>query len=456
MVGLRRHVQFLRAAGDVVATSFWFVPALMGLGGIALALAAPALDAMAGSGRWPFAFSGTRTDTLQLLGTILSSMITMTSLVFSITMVVLTLASSQFGPRLIRHFMARRQTQVVLGTYVLTIVYCLLRFAFVGQAEGETIAAPVSVPLAVGLTLASVMMLILHIHLLARSMMSETIIDLVGRELDQGIAELAAADGAPEEDPRAALPAGFEAEAVRCGVARQGYVQAIEFAELVAMAREAGVVVGFHFRAGDHLVAHGREIAVHPADRTTPDLCRRLAGAFTIGVHRTPVQDLEFSVRHLVEVALRALSPGVNDPYTAAAVIDRLSASLTRLVAARLPPGVFRDAEGATRVVCERPTHASLIGAAFDQIRQNGGDKPFILIHLAEAVGKIAVAVRTGEQAAALREQLRLIEEAAGRRIDSPDDAGAVARRLEAAAGVLGAAERRIGAQDGAAETRGA
>jgi uncharacterized membrane protein len=281
------------------------------------------------------------------------------------------------------------------------------------------------------------MMLILHIHLLARSMMSETIIDLVGRELDQGIAELAAADGAPEEDPRAALPAGFEAEAVRCGVARQGYVQAIEFAELVAMAREAGVVVGFHFRAGDHLVAHGREIAVHPADRT-------------------PVQDLEFSVRHLVEVALRALSPGVNDPYTAAAVIDRLSASLTRLVAARLPPGVFRDAEGATRVVCERPTHASLIGAAFDQIRQNGGDKPFILIHLAEAVGKIAVAVRTGEQAAALREQLRLIEEAAGRRIDSPDDAGAVARRLEAAAGVLGAAERRIGAQDGAAETRGA
>jgi uncharacterized membrane protein len=439
-----RHLQYLRAAWDDVSTSFWFVPTLVAISGGVMAALAPALDAWAGE-RVPFAYVIAREDALQLLGTILTSMITMTSLVFSITMVVLTLAATQFGPRLIRTYMARRQTQLVLGTFALTIVFCLLLIARVGQTEGQAASAPASIPAAVGLTLVSVLMLILHIHLLARSMLSETIIELVGRELDEGISELAhLRDGGTEEEPAAVLPADFDKDAHLFGPPRQGYVQAIDFADLVETAEAADVLIGFRFRAGDYLIAGGRQIGVHPAASATEELQRRVAGAFTLGPHRTPVQDAGFSIRHLVEIAARALSPGVNDPYTAAAVVDRLSGSLSRLMAARMPPGVFRDGAGWVRVVCERPTHASLVGVAFDQIRQSGADKPLVLIHLARTVGRIADVLRTRDQAQALRDQLRLIAETAEAHVGNGDDRAAVARAVGSAREALDDAERRL------------
>jgi uncharacterized membrane protein len=212
----------------------------------------------------------------------------------------------------------------------------------------------------------------------------------------------------------------------------------------VATAETADILIGFRFRAGDYLIAGGRQIGVHPAARATGDVERRVSRAFTLGPHRTPVQDVAFSIRHLVEIAARALSPGVNDPYTAAAVVDRLSGSLARLMAARMPPGVFRDAAGQVRVVCERPTHASLVSAGFDQIRQSGSDKPLVLIHLARAVGRIADVLRTQDQAQALRDQLRLIAETAEARVDNADDRAAVARAVASALEELDDAERLL------------
>jgi uncharacterized membrane protein len=156
------------------------------------------------------------------------------------------------------------------------------------------------------------------------------------------------------------------------------------------------------------------------------------------------VQDVAFSIRHLVEIAARALSPGVNDPYTAAAVVDRLSGSLARLMAARMTPGVFRDAEGQVRVVCERPTHASLLSAAFDQIRQSGADKPLVLIHLARAVGQIAEVLRTLDHAQMLRDQLRLIADTAEFSVGNRDDLAAVAHAIASARDELDDAVRRL------------
>jgi uncharacterized membrane protein len=411
----------------------------MSAAGAALALAAPHLDATT-----PYAYTATRTDALALLGMILTSMITMASLVFSLTLVALTLAASQFGPRLIRTYMARRQTQLILGTYALTIVFCLLLVARIGRMPDDAVIAPASLPLATGLTLLSVLLLILHTHTLARSMLSETIIDLEGAELEAGIAALGPFDDASAEDPEALLPPDVARDAHRTGVPRQGYVQAIDFGALVKAAQEAGVLVAFRFRPGDYLIAHGREIAVHPAGRVTPALEDSIGRAFALGPYRTPVQDPAFSIRHLVEIGARALSHAVNDPYTAVAVIDRLSGSLARLMTARLPPGVFRDADGAVRVLCERPTWASLLGGAFDQLRQNGADKPLVAIHLAEAVARVAETTVSPAQTKALRHELRLLADAAEARIDAAHDRAAVAARVAAATEALDAAERAI------------
>lgn len=180
-------------------------------------------------------------------------------------------------------------------------------------------------------------------------------------------------------------------------------------------------------------------------------LRKEILKAIIVGVHRTPVQDSEFGIRHLVEIGVRALSPGTNDPYTAVAVVHRLSASLSRLMGRALPTGVFRDEDGAVRVVCPRPSYASLTGAALDQIRQNGADKPLVVIHLLEALARIAEHASLPSQVAVLLEQLETIEEDAGREIANRSDQAVVKARSEKTRRIIQnahARDRRHAAQD--------
>ncbi|MGD9615063.1 MAG: DUF2254 domain-containing protein [Alphaproteobacteria bacterium] len=415
----------LRTLRESLRTSLWFVPSLMAASAVGLMVITIAVErpmTEIGPGTPWYLFVGNPADARAVLSTILSSMITMASLVFSITMVVLTLAASQFGPRLIRSFMANPQTQIVLGTFVMTIMYCLLVFPVVDLREVETPLPHASVSIALGLTLISTSLLVLFLHSLARSIVSETVIERVGNELDELLDEmepLGAADPAEPADPDL-LPADFEERAAFLGPHRAGYVQAIQFADLTAAAAAADVLVVLYFRAGHYVVPGAREMAVYPGERLDEALATEIRGAIITGVHRTPVQDPDFSLRHLDEIADRALSKGVNDPYTAVAVIDRLSASLCKLMDRALPGGVFRDERGVLRVVCTQSTYAGLIEASFNQIRQNGAGMPIIVLHLLEAIDRIAEHVQLPTQHAALLEQAQVIMEAARRSV--PDD----------------------------------
>jgi uncharacterized membrane protein len=167
-----------------------------------------------------------------------------------------------------------------------------------------------------------------------------------------------------------------------------------------------------------------------------------VAEAVVVGAHRTPVQDLDFAIRHLVEIAVRALSPGINDPYTAVSVISQLSAAMARLLGSEMPAGVFRDSGGRTRVLCPRPTHATTISSAFDQIRQSGGDKPLVVLNLIAAVERLAPHVRTPGQAELLRGQLDTILETARRAVPDASDRADIEARAEAARAAL--ANRRL------------
>mgnify|MGYP002716949788 FL=1 len=347
-------------------------------------------------------------------------MITMASLVFSITMVVLTLAAGQFGPRLIRNFMGRLQTQFVLGTFVLTIIYCLLLLASIGPGDGGGSDAYLSVTPAIGLALFSVALLVLSIHDLATSIMSETLIETVGRELDQGVRDLWPLGQA--DDPEQALPEDFAEQAALADVRTSGYVRAIEFGRIVEAARSADVLVGLYLRAGDFAIRNGRAFGIYPAERATPELKKIIGDAITLGVHRTPVQDIEFSIRHLVEVAVRALPPGINDPYTAVSVIHRLSAVWPDLMGRAVPQGGFIDDKGQVRVICPVPTYAALLNASFSQIRQSGAEKPLVLIHLLKASAAMAPCARTEEQRSALQDQVHAVLEDARRAIPNRAD----------------------------------
>jgi uncharacterized membrane protein len=432
---IKRHVQYLRALWDGLRASFWLLPAVMSILGAMLTGLVTWLDGALDPREdlsW-LVFIGEPGGASSRLGTLLASMITMATLIFSITMVVLTLAANQFGPRLVRNFMASLKSQVVIGTSAMTIVFCLLSYGVVGsQPNGQQIATA-TVTFAIGLTLLSLALVVMHIHALAKSIVAETIIEWVGQELDRGIAELPVLGSTLDDDPEAELPRDYLSRADLFGPSRSGYIQALEIDSVVEAARRGDVLVGLEFQAGDFVVRDGRGIGVYPVERSSPELRDEIVRAISVGTHRTPVQDLEFSIRHLVEIAVRALSPGINDPYTAVSVTNRLSASLALLMGRDLPAGVFRDGDGRTRLICPRPTYAGVFASALSQIRQNGGDKPIMLITLLDAVARMAPHVRTEAQRAALAAELKRICDAMRRRIDDPNDLKDVEDRARAA-----------------------
>ncbi len=424
-----------RSAWDNVRTSFWFLPALMGAGGaaltgISLLLEAATVDQLGAAPA--FVYVGVADDARDVTATLLSSMMTMASLVFSITMVVLTLAAGQFGPRLIRSFMSSPATQLVLGTFVMTIVHCLLALSAIDWRQSEEPLPFFTVTFAILLSLISVGLLVLHLHVLARSIMSETVIARVRHELDETLDTLSEIE--PEQpDPEAALPKDFYARAAFCGPPHTGYVRAIDFEGLVTVAKKADVLIGLTFRAGDFVIRDGGTIGIYPRERATKETGEAAGKAIVIGAHRTPVQDPDFSIRHLVEIAVRALSPGINDPYTAISVVNQLSASLARLFGRDLPDVVRRDGHGVVRVLCPRPTYGSLVAAAFDQIRQNGASKPAVIIHLIEAIERLVPHARNEEQRQVLIDQLEIILETARRGVPDASDRDDIETRGEMA-----------------------
>src|SRR5690606_28988855 len=303
-VSTARRSQFLRTRLDKILVSFWFVPGLMAFAGALLSVAALYADGVLAEADTGLVFVSDRESARELLTTLLSSMITMASLVFSITMVVLSLAASQFGPRLIRSFMSSAQTQVVLGTFVMTIVYCLLVLAASGSRDDTGSLPSASVSGALVLVLVSLALLVVYLHGLARSIMSETVIERVGRELDAVLASLPPLRGQAEPVAEEVIPSDFDDRAAFLVPRESGYVQAIELDSIVAAAQAADALVGLYFRAGDFVLEGGRGIAVYPAERLDDDLAERITACLMIGAHRTPQQDPDFSIRHLVEIAV--------------------------------------------------------------------------------------------------------------------------------------------------------
>jgi len=428
----------LRTVWDGIRTSLWFVPSIMMAGAAVLAALGIWLDLNvfgADNQNLPWwIYVSEPGDARNVISTLLSSMITMASLVFSITMVVLSLAASQFGPRLIRNFMASPRTQIVLGTFVMVILYCLIVLSAVGWRGSEGEFSFSTVTIAIVLMGVSVALLVLFIHTLARSIVSETVIERVGCELDDLLKKLEPlGPEARKNDPEEALPDDFEQGAVRFGPEVAGYIQAVEFDALIEVGCSFGVVIGLYFQPGDFVAQNGRGIAIYPREKDSPELRRKILGAIAVGVHRTPVQDIEYPIRHLVEVAVRALSPGINDPYTAVSVVHRLSASLSQLMERTLPPAVLRDESRVARVVCPRPRYGTVIGAAFDQIRQNSTDKPLVVIHQIEALSRIGEHATLPCQFEALREQMSMLAEDAERNISNGSDRAAVKARAEKA-----------------------
>jgi uncharacterized membrane protein len=432
----------LRVIWDAVRTSLWLVPSIMILVAAGLAWAMLAVDAGLGGedevrAWWMNAGSGD--DARNLLSSLLTGVIAMASMAFSATVVVLTLAASQYGPRLIRVFRSDLTTQATLGTFAMTIVYLVLILRVV-RADADFHDVPhAAVTLGTVLALGCVLALLVFVQEVSKIAVANEVVARVGREFDEAIEHLPI----PRDDAGSKVGEHEETggnlwqSAVAVAQRQEGYVQSLDHDALLAWAERHDAALRIDFRAGDFVVAGDRRILVWPPGAAKAAEHDAICEFAAVGTERTPVQDLEFAVRHLVEVAVRALSPGINDPATAIAVVDRLRGCLTRLAGRELPRRTLYGATGRLRLVRQTTTYAGILDAAFHQIRQAAAKHPAVVIHLLEAIGRIAEHARTEEQYAALTRHAHMIAEAGLREAAEPCDRGDIEQAMDKVEGRL-------------------
>ncbi len=398
--------------------SFWFIPVLMICGAMIMSFNMVVLDRELQVGTlrfYGFMFAVSPDGARSVLSTIAGSMMTVAGVTFSITIVVLNLASSQFGPRLLRNFMKDRGTQFVLGTFVASFIYCLLVLRSVNTVGQNTFVPSFSVSFAVILAFLNVGVLIYFIHHIAVSIQADEVIAAVSRELHRSIRTIfpEKLGEAPGDiiDPIAELQkenvSHFNMQSLAAG--DDGYIQVINIETLVAIAKENDLLIGNALRAGQFVVT-GSTLAIISSEKDFPeDLSDKIIGAYIIGDRRTPKQDPEYSIHQLVEVAVRALSPGVNDPYTAIDCIDQLGSALCLLAGRKIPGENRFDDNGQLRLIIKPFTFVGMLNASFDQIRQYGRQSVAVTVRLIETLTVIAGQTRRPTQRKSILRQAKMV-----------------------------------------------
>lgn len=404
---------------DALSSSYWFVPALMTLSATALSFMLVRVDQQ-NELNWlrhlGFVFLNQPDGARSLLSTVAGAMIGVAGTVFSITLAVLTLTSQQFGPRLINTFMRDRGNQVVLGTFVSTSLYCLLVLRTVRDASetaGGAFVPHLAVTVAVLLTVFSLAVLIYFIHHTADSIQVATILARIAGELERFLArfpEAAQEDAAPER-PLTPLPDPRAAATLQA--VGSSYLQTVNDGGLLAFAQKRQALVQCLHRPGTFVIEG------HPLAHLWPDGALdekdldRLRTNFTLGPRRTPVQDLDFLFDQLTEVALRALSPGINDPVTAMRCVDRIGQGLSQLAARRTPPARRYDEAGRLRLVLPEFDHAALVANTLGAVRRFSGDNLLVALHLLDTVRVVTENTEHAELRRALLREAELVLETA-------------------------------------------
>jgi uncharacterized membrane protein len=361
-------------------------------------------------------------------------MVTIASLTFSITTVALQQASSQFGPRLLHNFMRDRGNKIVLGTFISSFTFCLLVLRSVNGTDSDRFVPHLSVTVGLASGLAGVGVLIYFIHHAAASLQAEYVIARVSAELDTAMDRLfpERLGDANETADEAELPDDFPSGAGLVPAAGNDYVQAIDLPALVRLAAAHGLVLKLDRRPGQFVIRGGALARAWPAARVNREVIEAVRRAFYLGPRRTLFQDAEFAVDQLVEVAVRALSPGINDPFTAMACVDRIGAALCELAGRRLPSPYRRDDKGRVRVVVEGDTAEGIVGAAFHQVRQASRGNAAVTLRLLETIATAAPAVRTPALRDALLEQAAIIYHGSQEALPAEVDRAVAAERYQA------------------------
>jgi uncharacterized membrane protein len=423
--------------------SFWFLPSLIVAGSIAVALVLIQVDA-AGSqqwmSRWPRLFGASAAGARGVLSTIAGSMMTVVGVTFSMVLVTLALASSQYTSRILRNFMRDRVTQVVLGIFAGIFTYCLIVLRTIRSGDAAGFIPSLAVTFGVVLAISGIGALIFFIHHIAASIQASSIIASVADETLVAIDRLfpQKLGQAPMDDDEDQSPLPLpERNWQPVPASVNGYIQSVDDTTLLRLAREHQTIVRMERGIGEFVVQNTTLAWLALEVPPEPELIAALQAAYTIHRHRTVEQDAAFGIRQLVDMALRALSPGINDTTTAVMCVDYLTAILARL-AIRPVPSSLRYEEGELRVITIGPTFADLTAESFDQIRVSAKGNVAVMLRLLDAIEIITGLTASAGRRRTLREQMEWIAELGARTIESPHDRARFESRLARVREALG------------------
>src|SRR5215469_3594177 len=422
---------------EVLRTSLWFVPALEVVAAIVLFAVTIVVDRGAYHGDFTlpgWVISGSADAARQILTTIAAAIITVVGVVFSIILVTLTLASTQFGPRMLRNFIRDRGTQVTLGTFVATFVYSVLVLVSIGTGSHGEFVPHIGVTVTLGLMVIDLGVLIYFIHHTAISIQLPQVIASIAADLAEAIREQGGEPEptGPENGPTTVeLLNRTETSGAVLLAPVSGYVQFIKHQNLVKLATRAEAVINLDHRPG-HFIVRGHRFATVWPPQAAPLVRQALGQAHIIGPYRTLTQDVSFGIDQLVEIAIRALSAAVNDTFTALTCIDWLGENLCKIVDGWHPARVHRDAQGYIRVITAEPSYDRLVQRAFEKIRQSSMGMPAVMIRELEALARIMTETTSDGQRRVLLEQAAMIDRASERSVPEAADRADIRRRYEA------------------------
>ena len=440
---------------EELRTTLWLVPVFCIAAAVLLFVGTYQLDQAVyrGSIQLPwFIRTGSADAGRAVLIGIAAAVITVVGLVFSITIVALTLASQQFGPRMLRSFIRDVGTQMTLGVFVGSFMYAVLTLGSITtQPRGEFVPH-ISITIAELLMVVDVGVLIYFIHHVARTIQLPEVIARVARDLGRAIDEsypVRLAD-APPADAEGDGRDRKEVEVLlgkisRTGVPvpsrRSGYLQVVGYGQLVRIAEAADGVIYLSRRVG-HFVLAGRPLAlVWPPD-AAPKVARALDKAHITGPYRTLAQDPVFPIDQLVEIGIRALSPAVNDTFTALTCIDWVSEGLCNISGRALAEGVYRDRRGRVRLVEVAHSYERIVNRAYDKVRQSSKGMPAVLIRLVDSINHVIEYTTSDAQRHVLLRQAEMILREARASVVEEKDLSDIISRYEYLCATSGRLER--------------
>lgn len=410
MQSLRQFFRYLRS-------SLWFIPGLMLFGSIFMALLLVEIDSGVDR-KWlinyPRIFGLGADGSRGMLTAIAGSMLTVAALAFSLTLSIIAQASGQYTPRILRNFMRDRVNQFILGYFVSVFAYCLIILRTIRGADELQFVPSLGVIVGLVLAIGGIIVLIYFIHHIASSLQVTNIVNDIREEttevIDRIFPEKLGRSAEEEELERADELLG-NAVWYRVRADKSGYIQFVDTEEMMEFAVDRDLLLRMEYGVGQ-FVAEGTTVVSITKDPSEADV-RRINGALTISRYRTIEQDVGYGIRQIVDIAIKALSPGINDTTTAINCIDYLSVIVGRLAERRLPARV-RVRDGKVRIFARAPDFRKYVEDAFDQIRINGKGNLAVLLRLLRAYSSIAEKTEASDRLAVLREQVQLTREFAG------------------------------------------